>query len=122
MKNKNLMSLYTGIFVLLFLGISGNMQGQQAQKQHEKATQTHKASIKVSTLSVNGMYCSACVDKVQKAATNVKGVKKVDVSLKENQAEVEYNGDEMVLKNIVKAIQDAGYGAKVMPKSGAESS
>lgn len=58
------------------------------------------------------MTCAGCVASVRKAASKVTGVKKVEVSLEENQAIVEYNGDEKVLNAVVRAIGDAGYGAK----------
>ncbi|MDE6906386.1 MAG: heavy metal translocating P-type ATPase [Lachnospiraceae bacterium] len=65
--------------------------------------------------SVSGMSCAACSSRVEKAVQNVPGVTSCSVSLLTNSMGVEGNynpGD------ILKAVEDAGYGAK--PKGAKE--
>ena len=112
MRNSNLSTLFMGILIVVSLGFSGNILGQEIHEQTKPSHKTQKATIDVSTLSVNGMYCAGCVARVQKAASEVEGVDKVEVSLKKNQATIEYNGDKKVLNKVVQAIEDAGYTAK----------
>lgn len=59
--------------------------------------------------TVTGMSCAACVGRVEKAVEAVPGVDSVAVSLLTNSMAVEGTADP---KNIMKAVSDAGYGAK----------
>lgn len=61
--------------------------------------------------SVTGMGCAACQTKVNDAVKNVKGVKKVNVSLLTNSMELE--GD-FSSAEIIEAVENAGYGASVV--------
>lgn len=65
-------------------------------------------------LAVSGMSCAACVSKVQKAITSVPGVKQVQVDLAKQQAIVTVEADKCDEPALVKAVEKAGYGAKVM--------
>lgn len=57
---------------------------------------------------IKGMSCAACQVHIEKAVSKVKGVDKVSVSLLTNEMVVEGNATE---KDIVKAVENAGYGA-----------
>jgi Cu+-exporting ATPase len=59
---------------------------------------------------VNGMFCSACQLHVKKAAEQVPGVEKAEVSLLTNSLEVTFK-DKSDDKAIEKAVKTAGYGA-----------
>jgi len=59
---------------------------------------------------VSGMFCSACQLHVQKAAEQVPGVEKAEVSLLTNSLEVTFK-DKPDDKAIEKAVKTAGYGA-----------
>ena len=69
--------------------------------------------------SVTGMSCAACSARVEKAVQNVQGVTSCSVSLLTNSMGVEGNYNP---SDIVKAVEDAGYGAKprVGEKEGAK--
>ncbi len=60
--------------------------------------------------NVTGMTCAACVNRVEKAVNNVKGVKTCTVSLLTNSMGVE--GD-VSASEIIKAVEDAGYSASL---------
>ena len=58
--------------------------------------------------NVTGMSCAACQAHVEKAVSKVPGVESVSVSLLTNSMGVESNAD---AEDIIKAVEDAGYGA-----------
>lgn len=60
--------------------------------------------------NVTGMSCAACQARVEKAVGNVPGVTSCSVSLLTNSMGVEGDADE---QEIIKAVEDAGYGASV---------
>ena len=59
---------------------------------------------------VTGMSCAACSARVEKAVSGVPGVTSCSVSLLTNSMGVEGNADSAA---IIRAVQDAGYGASV---------
>ena len=59
---------------------------------------------------VTGMSCSACSARVEKAVSKVEGVTSCSVNLLTNSLIVE---GEVENKDIIKAIKDAGYGARI---------
>lgn len=64
-------------------------------------------------LHVTGMKCNDCVGKVTKGLRAVKGVEGVQVSLKDNAAEVQYCSMELKdTKALLKAVKKAGFSAK----------
>ncbi len=64
---------------------------------------------------VTGMSCAACQMHVEKAVSQVKGVVNCNVSLLTNSMVVDGTADE---KEIIKAVENAGYGAKKIGGSG----
>ncbi len=64
--------------------------------------------------SVTGMSCAACVARVEKAVKKVPGVSSCAVSLLTNSMGVEGSAP---AEEIIKAVQDAGYGASVSRSS-----
>ena len=61
--------------------------------------------------NVGGMSCGGCAGSVTRAVSQLPGVRKVDVSLKENTATVEYDGAAVDAARIVAAIENAGFEA-----------
>ncbi len=68
--------------------------------------------------TVTGMSCAACQARVEKAVSKVPGVTQCAVSLLTNSMGVEGDADEAA---IIKAVEDAGYGASPKDKDGAKS-
>ena len=63
--------------------------------------------------NVTGMSCAACSTRVEKAVSKVKGVTSCSVSLLTNSMGVEGSASDA---DIIKAVQDAGYGASLKSK------
>ncbi|MCI2068789.1 MAG: heavy metal translocating P-type ATPase [Bacilli bacterium] len=62
---------------------------------------------------VSGMTCAACQAHVNKAVSQIKGVKQADVSLLLNSMVVDYDPSLADEKEIIQAVKKAGYGAEV---------
>ena len=63
--------------------------------------------------SVSGMHCGGCVKSVTGAVSRVPGVKRVDVSLEDKTAKVEFDGAMATPESIVAAIEGAGFDARL---------
>ena len=63
------------------------------------------------TFDIQGMTCSACSTHVQRAAASVEGVEEANVNLLKNSMELTYDGSASTAQAVVRAIEDAGYGA-----------
>ncbi|WP_369798989.1 heavy-metal-associated domain-containing protein [Methanosarcina sp. WWM596] len=61
------------------------------------------------TIKVEGMSCGHCVMRVKKAIEGLEGVKKVDVSLENKQAVVEFDEGKTDVKKIKAVVQENGY-------------
>jgi len=60
---------------------------------------------------VGGMDCEGCVKSVTRMLTGVKGVSKVDVSLKEAKANVSFDPALAQLADLKRAVERAGFKA-----------
>ena len=67
--------------------------------------------------TVTGMSCAACSARVEKAVSKVPGVTACSVSLLTNSMGVEGTA---APQEIIRAVEDAGYGAAVKKRGGAE--
>ena len=65
------------------------------------------------TLEVRGMTCGACVRHVEGALRAVAGVTKVSVDLTHGSAIVEHDATDVSEANLIAAVIDAGYEARV---------
>lgn len=63
--------------------------------------------------NVTGMSCAACVARVEKAVSKIDGVNSCSVSLLTNSMNVDGSADS---STIIKAVQNAGYGASLKGK------
>ncbi len=63
------------------------------------------------SFDVTGMTCSACSAHIEKSVAKVAGVKDVAVSLMTNKMVVEFDPDAADAAAIIRAVEDAGYGA-----------
>lgn len=62
---------------------------------------------------VTGMTCSACSSHVEKSVSKLVGEGNVTVSLLTNSMQVKYDDSKVSDNDIIKAVEDAGYGASV---------
>lgn len=67
----------------------------------------------ISTLSISGMTCPACVKNVKGTLNEVQGVKESTVYLREGKAEVT-SADGTKAEAMCDAVKKAGYGCKVV--------
>lgn len=67
------------------------------------------------SLSVQGMTCRSCATRVQKALIAVPGVESASVDLAAQTVIV--TGNELETKELVEAVQDAGYTASAAPEA-----
>ncbi len=74
-----------------------------------------EGAIKQVTLKVEGMTCASCPATVKAALKRLPGVVKVDVSFKEAKATVSYYEGKVTVEQMIKAIEDVGYYAGLIP-------
>jgi Cu+-exporting ATPase len=63
------------------------------------------------TINVEGMHCAACITRVEKALTSLEGVESAAVNLISHNARLIYDPDLVKEKQIIKAVEKAGYKA-----------
>ncbi len=61
------------------------------------------------TLTINGMKCTGCSQRVEKALKNTDGIKDASVDLESKKAKISYNKDEISVKQICETITDVGF-------------
>nr|WP_048125117.1 copper ion binding protein [Methanosarcina lacustris] len=61
------------------------------------------------TIKVEGMSCGHCVMRVKKAIEGLEGVTKVDVSLENKQAVVEFDEGKTDVEKIKAVVKETGY-------------
>lgn len=71
------------------------------------------AGVKIITLTIAGMTCSACPITVKKALTKVDGVIKVEVSFEKREASITFNPAKTTIEDLIKATTDVGYPSTV---------
>ena len=64
---------------------------------------------KKATISIDGMSCEHCVRAVKEALGSLNGVKSVDVSLEEKNAQVVYDDEHIKLSDMESTIVEEGY-------------
>jgi len=65
-------------------------------------------------LRVLGMTCGHCQAKVEKALKGVSGVYSAIIDLPDGEAEVDFDDDSVTTDQLVAAVTQAGYSAKVV--------
>jgi copper chaperone len=63
------------------------------------------------TIGVRGMTCGGCAASVERVLRELAGVSKVEVSLANEQATVEFDAGRVTVDDLRAAIEDAGYDA-----------
>jgi copper chaperone len=64
-------------------------------------------------LRVTGMTCGHCQAKVEKALKGVSGVYSAIIDLPNGEAEVDFEDDSVTTDQLVAAVTQAGYGARI---------
>lgn len=63
-------------------------------------------------LEVQGMSCPSCVRHISSALTEIEGVGKVDVSLREGVVIVKHDATQAPVTQLIETLEDAGYVSK----------
>jgi len=61
------------------------------------------------SISISGMHCAACAQRIEKAIKKLNGVSSVNVNLATDKASVEFDEDIVSREKIEKTIEDTGY-------------
>jgi Cu+-exporting ATPase len=69
------------------------------------------------TVMVDGMSCASCVRHVERALTELPGVSVATVDLALGSARVEYVPEAVTAQDVLHAVRDLGYGAKLVESS-----
>ncbi len=64
------------------------------------------------TLSITGMHCNGCSDRVSKVLNELQGVRSADVSLEDEQAIIEFDREQTGIDQMKEVIEKAGYQAE----------
>lgn len=64
-------------------------------------------------IALEGMTCPVCVKIIETKLARLPGVKSVDVSLRENEARVEYDTGEITVREIIRVVVDCGFAARL---------
>ena len=67
------------------------------------------AKVEKVLLPIQGMTCASCVNKVEKALNSLKGVVHASVNFATERASVEYIPEEVTVRDLKRAVQEAGY-------------
>jgi Cu+-exporting ATPase len=67
--------------------------------------------MKKEKYDVTGMTCAACSMAVEKSVKKLDGVENISVNLLQNNMNIAYDKDKLTRESIVKAVENAGYGA-----------
>jgi P-type Cu+ transporter len=62
---------------------------------------------------ITGMTCAACSTRIEKGLNKLEGVVKANVNLALEKATVEYNGSVLTTSDIIKKVENLGYGAHI---------
>ncbi|NLF29144.1 MAG: copper-translocating P-type ATPase [Clostridiales bacterium] len=74
--------------------------------------------MKSQMLSIRGMTCAACAQRIEKAVRKLPGVQQASVNLASEKLFVEYDGDQIQLEAIKEAVVKAGY--EVVERAGSQ--
>ena len=62
-------------------------------------------------LNIEGMHCTGCSTRLEKVLNNVDGVEDAKVSLEEIKADIKYDETQVSEKELIEAVEDAGFKA-----------
>lgn len=80
------------------------------------AKPVEEAPIGVINLDITGMTCSSCTNTISKYISSLDGVSDISVNLSTERARIEYNPNEIGVRDLIEGINDIGYGASISKK------
>jgi copper chaperone CopZ len=73
---------------------------------------TNASDTKKICLSIKGMYCSSCRQKIESSLLKTKSTKMIAISTKKETGEIEYYSDRINREKIIQTIEELGYKPK----------
>jgi len=67
---------------------------------------------KSEVLKISGMSCAACSARIEKKLSRMEGIQNAAVNLASEKAVVEYDSSKIKISDIIKAVEELGYGAE----------
>lgn len=99
MKKSIIFILTVGILAVFMFQISGACEKNSSAK------------VEKTVLSVSGMKCQHCADKIKSLLTKTGGVKSASVSFADSRAEVEYSSDQVTIEQLVQIVNSTEFKA-----------
>lgn len=87
--------ILAGILAIVMMGINTSMSKEVADTQEVR-------------LKIEGMTCKMCLLTIKTALKKVDGVVDADMSYKDKEAKVRYEGDKVTVDQMLKTIENAG--------------
>lgn len=78
--------------------------------------------MKKERYDISGMSCAACSSRVEKTVSELEGIQSCGVNLLTNSMTLEYDEGLLTSEEIIKSVEELGYGAALHTKSGTASS
>lgn len=109
---KLIISAVTLVVVLSILITGFNV----STSSNEESTKTKEV-----TLKIDGITCKMCSLTIKTALKKLDGVSDADVSFKDKEAKVKYDGDRVTVDQMLNAVESAGkYKVVIIDKEGKE--
>lgn len=86
------------------------MLGETAEVATSRST--HMSNEQDTVLEVQGMTCPSCIRHVSSALTELEGVGKVDVKLREGIVIVKHDSTQAPVTQLIETLDEAGYASK----------
>ena len=102
------MKLLIPVIFVFFISLSG-CKTSSGEVQDTPTEDTVVLALTRAEFKVNGMHCTGCENTIKGNIKELKGVKTVDASFKENKAIVSFDSTKTNEIAILAAIEDAGY-------------
>lgn len=93
---------------------------EEAGYEVEDAEYKTNSTVVPGQVSVYGMTCEHCVNRVRKALEKLPGMENVKVSLTESKADFNYDPGQVKKEDIRRAIEEAGYATTPLPEESRE--
>ena len=101
-------TLFLSLLLMLGITMAGSLQVLAQDTQKEKPECAAQADLAEATFKVDGL-CSMCMDRIEKAAKGVNGVKKASWNKESKMLTLGFHKDKVKMKNVHEAIAQAGH-------------
>jgi mercuric transport protein len=103
---------------VVVLGLAAPARSDACPCGDDKQPAQAKAAGAHVTLAIDGMTCASCGAAIRVTLKKLDGVKDATVNFDDKRANVTYDPSRVTPQKMVKAIEDAGYKARVEKSSG----